>query len=175
MNLVIQGIGLIGMIMCLLCFHCKRQKNVLLIKLVADISWTTHYFLLRAFSGGFANFICCVRECVYLLDKNEKRRYIWLGAFISFNWISAIFTWKGIESMLPALVTTLGAYSFWQKNVKVTRVIGIMTGTLMFTYDIFAKSYIGLVSESCTIISASLALLRFKNHQEKEQPKKDKI
>ena len=168
MNLIIQGIGLVGMIMCLLCFHCRRQKNVLLIKLVADVSWTTHYFLLGALSGGIANTICFIRECAYLLDKNEKRRYVWLALFISLNWVSAIFTWKGIESILPAMVTTLGAYSFWQKNVKVTRIIGIMTGSLMFTYDIFAKSYVGMVSESFTILSASLALMRFKkspNHQ----------
>lgn len=165
MNFIIQGIGIIGMVMCLLCFQCRRQKNVLLIKLAADVAWTTHYFLLGAFAGGAANAICCIRECVYLTDKNQKRRYAWLALFIILNWISAALRWNGIESMLPALVTTLGAYSFWQKNVKVTRFLGIINGILMFTYDIFAKSYIGMVSESFTILSASLALLRFKKNQ----------
>ncbi len=165
MNLIIQGIGLIGMIMCLLCFHCKNHREVLYVKLAGDVSWTLHYFLLGAFSGSAANLICTIREVVYILDKNEKRRYAWLALFISLNWITAFLTWKGFQSILPAMVTTLGAYSFWQKNVKVTRIIGIMTGSLMFTYDIFVSSYIGMVSESFTIFSAALALIRFKGNR----------
>mgnify|MGYP003538614315 CR=1 FL=1 len=164
MNFFIQGIGIIGMAMCVLCFHSRRQKNVLLIKLGADIAWTTHYFLLGAFAGGATNAICCIRECVYLIEKNEKRRYVWLALFIALNWICAAARWKGIESMIPAFVSTLGAYSFWQKNIKVTRGLGIINGILMFTYDIFAKSYIGMISESFTILSASLALLRTKKN-----------
>ena len=161
-NLIAQIIGLVGMIMCLLCFHCKNQKNVLYVKLIADFSWTLHYFLLGAMSGSVANLICTTREIVYIFEKNQKRRYIWLAFFILLNWISAFLTWKGTQSILPALVTTLGAYSFWQKKVKMTRIIGIMTGILMFTYDIFARSYIGMVSESLTIISAVTALIRYR-------------
>ena len=166
MNLIIQAIGLVGMIMCLLCFHCRKHKQVLLVKLIADISWMIHYFLLRAFSGCAVNVICCIREIVYLFEKNEKRRYVWLTFFIGLNWISATLTWKGVHSILPTMVATLGAYSFWQKNVKITRIIGILTGTLMFTYDIFEKSYIGMLSESFTIVSATVALIRTKNIQE---------
>ena len=164
MHLIAQGIGFIGMIMCLLCFHCRKHNSVLYVKLAGDVSWTLHYFLLGAFSGSAANLICTIREITYIFEKNEKRRYMWLAFFITLNWVSAFLTWKGFQSILPALVTTLGAYSFWQKNVKVTRVIGIMTGSLMFTYDIFAKSYIGMFSETLTIISAVLALIRFKGN-----------
>ncbi|MDY3928776.1 MAG: YgjV family protein [Clostridia bacterium] len=165
MNFVIQGIGIGGMILCFLCFWGKKHNNVLLIKLAADVLWAIHYFMLGALSGGMVNVICCIRECIYLLDKNEKRRYIWLLFFVVINWISAIFTWKGIQSLLPTIVTTFGAYSFWQKNVKVTRVLGVTNGIMMFTYDIFAKSYIGMVSESLSIISAGITLIKFRKQE----------
>ncbi len=165
MNLIAQAIGLVGMIMCLLCFHCTKHKQVLIVKLIADISWMIHYFLLRAFSGCAVNVICCIREVVYLFEKNEKRRYVWLAFFIGLSWFSAALTWKGMQSILPTIVTTLGAYSFWQKNVKITRIIGILTGILMFTYDIFAKSYIGMISESFTIASATVALISGKENR----------
>lgn len=161
MDLIIQLIGFAGMIVIISCFYCRRHKQVLLIKLIADVLWMLHYFLLGAFSGAATNLICCMRETVYMVEKNEKRRYMWLVFFILLNWIGAFLTWKGIWNILPATVSTFGAYSFWQKNVKVTRKIGILNGVLMFIYDIFARSYIGMVSETLTIISAASALIYF--------------
>lgn len=164
MDLIIQLIGFAGMIVIILCFYCRRHRHVLLLKLIADVLWMLHYFLLGAFSGAATNLVCCMRESVYMLEKNEKRRYVWLVLFILLNWTGAFLTWKGIWNILPATVSTFGAYSFWQKNVKVTRKIGILNGVLMFIYDIFARSYIGMASETLTIISASSALIYFAKH-----------
>lgn len=158
-HIIIQLTGILGIITIFLCFQCKKYKNVLIMKFFADILWMIHYFLLGAISGATTNLVCCIRETVYMFDKNQKRRYIWLVFFVFLNWCGAFLSWKGIWNILPATVSTFGAYSFWQNNVTLTKKIGILNGILMFTYDIFAKSYIGMISESLTVISAVSALI----------------
>lgn len=156
---LIQTAGFLGMVFIFLCFQCKKYRHVLLSKLTADIFWMIHYFFLGAFSGAATNLVCCIRETVYMFEKNEKRRYAWLVLFVLLNWLGAFLTWRGIWNILPAAVSTFGAYSFWQNNVKTTRKIGILNGILMFVYDIFANSYVGMINESLTIISAASALI----------------
>ena len=162
MNLIAQTAGIIGTILCLSCYNFKNRKNILIIKHSSDIMWAVHYFLLGAFPAFIVNVVCAIREIIYIFEKNKKRRYVWLGLFICTNWISAAVSWENITSIIPATVTTIAAYSFWQKNIKVTRLLALLIASLMFTYDIFVKSYIGLLNESLTILSVTIALLRFK-------------
>lgn len=67
-----------------------------------------------------------------------------------------------MSSVIPAIVTTIAAYSFWQKSVRVTRTLALGIAVLMFIYDIFVHSYAGLVNESLTIISVAIALIRYR-------------
>ena len=60
------------------------------------------------------------------------------------------------------VVFSAASYSFWQKNIHVTRVIAIFNACLMFTYDIFLLSYIGMVSESLTFITVFVAVVKSK-------------
>lgn len=157
-NTVAQAIGIIGMVLCLLCYHGKTHKSLLAIKLAADIIWAVHYFMIGGYSGFALNVLCTARETVYMVDKNDKRRVLWLCLFVLANWSVQFFTWKGLTSLFPAIVATIGSYSFWQKNVTVTRVLALVIAALMFTYDLFVMSYAGLLSEALTFVSALAAL-----------------
>ena len=65
-EIIAQGIGALGIIVFLFCFHCNTMKNVLKVKLLVDIIWGLHYFLLGAYSGFAINVVCCIRELVFM-------------------------------------------------------------------------------------------------------------
>lgn len=161
MSIIIQtAVGFCGMFLCLICYQFSQQKKVLIAKLFADIFWGTHYYLVGGYAGMITNIICAMRETTYLIDKNENRRKIWLGVFIVIGWVLSYFKWQGIASILPTMAFTLGAYSFWQKNVNVTRVLAVIIAIMMLSYNICVKSYIGMLNESLTILTVLSALLK---------------
>lgn len=96
-QIIAQCIGALGIIVFLLCYKFKNMKGVLKTKLLVDIIWGIHYLLLGAYSGAVINAICYVREIIFMNnDKEIFKSKAWLGLFIGFNIVSAIFTWQGL-------------------------------------------------------------------------------
>ena len=156
-----QIFGICGIVIFVLMYHFKTMKNVLIMKMVMDILWALHYLFIGATSAFAMNMICFVRENIFL--RNNRKFFgakVWLWVFIAFNIASAVVTWKGYYSLLPAVVSSLATYSFWQKNVKVARIIGLSNNVMMFTYDIFVHSFMGLIGETFAFISVIIALYR---------------
>lgn len=153
--------GALGIAACVSCYQFKTRRNILIVKFIADVLWATHYFLLGAYTGFGANLLCGVRETVYLIDNNEKRRPFWLIVFMLAGWGSAAITWNGFASLMPVAATTAATYSFWQKKPVVTKIIALSTAVFMLVYDICVLSVPGLVNESLTIISVTIALIHY--------------
>ena len=160
--LTAQIVGIIGMILLALCFQVNNKKKTLLIKLSADIMWGIHYFLLGGLSGVVLNVIGAARETVFYFEKNEKRMKVWLIVFVTINWVIGLITMKELYNLLPTICSAVATYSFWQKDLKVIRILALVNAVVMFTYDIFLISYVGMISESVTVISALTALYRYR-------------
>lgn len=135
---------------------------MLAVKLLADIVWAVHFFMLWAYSGCSINILCGVRETVYLIDNDDRRQKLWITVFMIAGWVSAAVTWNGMASLMPTAAVTAATYSFWQKSITVTRVIAFVVAVFMLIYDLFVGSYSDIVNETLTIISAVIALIRHK-------------
>ena len=160
-KIIAQCVGALGVIVFLLCFQFKNMKNVLKVKLLVDIIWGTHYFLLGAYSGFAINAVCCVRELIFMNnDKGIFKKKFWLWVFVVFNIISAILTWQSFYSIIPAIVSSMATFSFWQKDVGRARKIALTNNVLMFIYDVFVGSYMGMLGESLSFISVLAAIYR---------------
>lgn len=159
LQLIAQIIGVLGIIVFLFCYHFKNMKSVLKVKLLVDVIWGTHYFLLGAYSGFVTNAICFIRELIFM-NKTKKlfKSKIWLWVFITLNIGTALLTWQGYFSIIPALVSSMATFSFWQKDVRIARKIAILNNVLMFIYDIFVSSYAGMVGESLSFVSVWIAI-----------------
>ena len=158
-----QIFGIIGITVFLLCFQFKEMKTARKIKMAVDIIWAIHYFLLGGYPAFAINVICFFREIVFInSDKKFFSGKIWLYIFIAFNLASAVFTWKNIFSLLPAVTACIATYSFWQKNIRKARVLALTNNCLMFTYDLSMEniSYMGLVSETLAFCSVIIAMIR---------------
>lgn len=160
-EILAQIMGICGIIIFIIMFHFGSMKNVLKMKMTMDIFWALHFLLIGATSAFATNMICFIRENVFI--RNDKKFFgakAWLWIFIAFNLISAVLTWKGYYSILPAIASSLATYSFWQKNVKVARIIGFSNNIMMFTYDIFAGSLMGIIGETLAFLSVIIAMYR---------------
>ncbi len=159
-QLTAQGLGILATVIRLIVYHFKTPRNVLFVKLSANILWTVHYLMIGAITAFSTAIICDVREFVYAVDTNEKRRKGWLLAFIICCGVTTAITWQGAASLLPGTATALSTYSFFQRDVSIIAVIFTL---MMLVYDIIVRSYPGIVSQLISLGSITAAILRFRN------------
>jgi hypothetical protein len=149
-------------------YQQKDRTRILIWKLISDVLWALHYFLLGAYSGCAVAVIGMAREGIFInKDKKWAKHVFWLYFFLGVSLASAILTWKSAASLLPATASMLSVISFWQNKPNFTRFAAFPISICMLSYDIFSGSYMGICNEIFTLLSATLGLVRFLRHGDK--------
>ena len=163
MNILSWIFGCIGLITSFTIYQQKERKRLLIVKLTNDAIWMMHYVSLLAWSAVGMCLIAICRSSVFLY-KHKKgtvaKKSLILFLFLAV--ISAVITWKNVFSLLPSLCSMIAIFSFWQANIKTSRILACVTSVLMIIYDLTCLSYLGIVNESFLLISSIVGLIRFK-------------
>ena len=153
-------IGLLGIAANCIIYQQKNGKNLLLYKLISDVLWLFHYLFLKAYSGSAIALIGVFREFVFYKENQKGRKSIfWLLFFISVTFFSAIFTWKGLISIFPAIASVISIISFWKASPVLSRILAFPVSILMLTYDLNCASYVGIANEVLTIMATTFAII----------------
>ena len=157
-----QIIGAVGVLINILIYQQKTRIRLLVCKLISDAVWATHFFVLGAYSGFAICAIAIVRELVFMNRVKHKwaNHPVWPILFTLVILSSAVLTWKGPISILPAVASTTSLFSFWIGKPKVTRILCFPCSILMIIYDAFVLSYAGITNESLSLLSATIGLIR---------------
>ena len=153
-------IGTLGITANCVIYQQKNGKNLLLWKLISDILWFFHYLFLGAYSGSAVAMIAVFREFVFYKENQKGRKILfYLLFFISITVFSAIFTWKGVISIFPAIASIISIIGFWKANPELSRVLAFPVSGLMLTYDLGCASYVGIVNEVLTLFATTFAII----------------
>ena len=153
-------IGTLGITANCVIYQQKNGKNLLLWKLISDILWFFHYLFLGAYSGSAVAMIAVFREFVFYKENQKGRKILfYLLFFISITVFSAIFTWKGVISIFPAIASIISIIGFWKANPELSRVLAFPVSGLMLTYDLGCDSYVGIVNEVLTLFATTYAII----------------
>ncbi|MBR7133572.1 MAG: YgjV family protein [Clostridia bacterium] len=158
----IFGIG--AMTALFLSYQQKSRKNLIIAKLITDISWVAHYFFLGATAGMIPNFVGIFREVVFI-NRNSKKwasSVFWPILFIMINWSLGIISFKSWFDILPITASSFVTVSLWLNNPRLTKLISIPVSCAFLVYDIFVSSYIGIITESIAILSIIIFFIKNK-------------
>lgn len=157
-------IGALGMGANIAIYQQKNRIRILIFKLISDMLWALHYFLLGAYSGFAIAVIGMVRECIFIIEeKRGIKSKPWLFLFLAISILSAVLTWKNAFSLLPACASILSIIGFWQSKPRLTRMISFPVSACMLTYDIVSGSIVGVCNEAFTLISAAVGVIRYRS------------
>lgn len=162
MKVFAMFLGLGAMLSLFFMYQQEERKNLLMLKLSADICWAGHYFFLSAYAGMIPNFVGIFRELIFV-RRNEKswaNSLFWPLLIIIINWLLGFFTFKNIFNLLPIMASTAVTISLWIKNPKLTKIISIPVSSAFLIYDIKVDSWLGVINESIAIISIMLSFLK---------------
>ena len=75
--------------------------------------------------------------------------------------IVGIFTWDGIESILPTVAMMLTTVAFFLSNPTYIRRLNLPSSPMWMIYNLINKSYGGILTECFVMTSLLVAMFRF--------------
>lgn len=141
-------------------YYAKNRNKILIINFLSLISYSIAYILLNACTGLAMSIVAMIRNIIFIFDEKkngksnhiERKDIVILIALYSISIFSAIITYNGFFSLLSVFATMVYTYSVWQKKTKVYKVLGIPTGILWISYNIYIKSIFGIILETILLI-----------------------
>ena len=137
-----------------LTYVIKKRTLILCFSLVALVLNGVHYSLLGAWAGLGVVCIAIVRNVLFLvqqkikvLDKYVIDDWIILIFLMIISIITGVWTYNSIFSLFSIVASMIYTVSVWQKNIKVYKILGIISGLINIVYFIFIKSIFGIKNE----------------------------
>ena len=156
-----QILGILATIIGVSSFQVNNKKHLLLIQSVSTILTCISYLFLGATSGFALNIVCIIRNFVYSYRDKKNYKDWWSPALLAVIMaVVSCFSWEGWHSSMITLglvINTVSLGVFGAKNIKRSIVV---SSSLIFAYNIFAGSYSGMLSESLSVLSAIIGIIR---------------
>lgn len=162
MNLIIQLIGVSGILASIISFQCKNHNKILFFRTLNEFIFAIQYFLLGAHTGMAMNIVGCVRNIIFSKQVEKGKRttasvVIFGILFILFG----IFTWQGLKSMLIIFAKVLSTAAYSNKNTTIVRGLIFVTSASWLIYNVCVFSVAGVLCEAFTLISLIGGIIRF--------------
>lgn len=143
------------------------------IQTIATALSCIQYLLIGALSGFALNIVCIIRNFIFnYRDKKQSKDLlspIVLSLCIA---VASIFSWEGMHSLLITLGLVVNTMCMGLFDAKAFRKTILISSSLILLYNIFASSYSGILSESISLVSVIIGILRYRNVQQPVQTKK---
>ena len=142
-------------------YYMKDRNKILYLNVLGLALVGIAYILQSAYTGMAMCIIAIIRNYIFLYDekKNGKNENItkkdWLiliGVYISIIVVTA-FSYDGFLSLLSVFATSLYTLSVWQKKTIVYKILGVPTGLLWISYNIYIGSLFGIILDATLLVA----------------------
>lgn len=160
---IVQGIGFVAVAFFILSYQMKSNRLLFLFQLIGCSIFVIQFGILGAYTGALSLLINILRN-VLLLKANV---WIWVRSKKTMLGIIAllvaftIWTWNGWISLLPLASVGVTTVGYWTDNAQKIRLSQLMGSPCTLLYDVLIHSWGGVLSESITLVSIILSIIRF--------------
>ncbi len=163
MNIFAQVMGVFAIITWVMSIILKNKKDIILSQVVANAIYSVEYTILKADSAASMNFLSFIRLIIYYIfaRKNKELPKIILIVFSFLVIVLGIFTYNGLLSIIPIIITLFYTYSLWQDNLKITRIIYVVSAFIWIYYNFQVGAFVGIIGNMLEIIAGIGALIKY--------------
>lgn len=143
----------------------KKKRNILITQIFASLCYLIVYVIKGAWSGVAIEILEELKDVVFINieKKGKKIPIIVLIVFIGLLIVISIIFYDGVLSLLPLIINLLLFISTYFKNPKYIRWIMLVCGALWASYNIYVGAYIIVIGNVLEIISAAIAIVKYKD------------
>ena len=159
----VQAIGFIGVAFFIASYQIKSNRALFACQLTGCIIFCIQFFIMGAYTGALSLIVNIIRN-ILLLKMNDWR---WVKSKITLSVIIimlagiTIYTWAGWISLLPFVSVAVTSIGYWTNNAQKIRLSQFIGAPCTLLYDIIIGSWGGVLSESITLISIIISVIRF--------------
>lgn len=162
LQILIRLTGLLGIACTVIGYQCKKHKAVIGFRTGNELFFAFQYLLLGGYTGAILNGVGIVRNLIFIeLVKRDKNTYFWRFCFSIVFVLSAILTWSGFPSLVFCTGKITTTFVYGSKNMTLVRILTIVTSFMWIVYNLSINAYEAIVSDSLTILSAAIGIVRF--------------
>ena len=128
-----------------------------------------HYLLLGGYTGMMTNLASCGTNVIYYSRiKKGKSTLVFQIIFATMFVILGVLSWHGPISLLVIVAKVVSSVAMGNKNPRVIRILNLISGPCWLVYNIYVGSIAGIISDSLTITSVIVAIIRLDIFPKKE-------
>ncbi len=161
MDIIIQLIGVLGILASVISFQCKKHNSILIFRTMNEFIFAIQFLLLGAYTGMAMNLIGCVRNVIFTKQVSENKKTVASTVvFAILFFVLGIFTWQGKKSVLIIIAKILSTVAYSNKNTTVVRTVLFITCTSWLIYNYCVFSIAGVLCEAFTLVSLFIGMIR---------------
>ena len=163
MELIGHILGFIAIGVFFLSYQIYDKKKLLLVQSIATGIMSVQYLLLGAWSGFGLNLVCLLRN--FFFYHREKKFFSWKLWPVMLALLMAgasLLSWDGWHSLFIILGLIINTLCMGFLNSQGLRKSILLTCPMIIVYNAFEMSVAGMISESISIVSAVIGILRFR-------------
>lgn len=159
----IQAIGFIGVAFFIASYQIKSNRALFVCQLIGCVIFCIQFFILGAYTGAVSLIINIIRNLLLIKIKDWK----WVSSkatmFVILAMLLAmtVYTWDGAISLLPLASVGATTIGYWTNNAQKIRLSQFIGSPCVLIYDILVRSWGGMLSESITLVSIIVSVIRF--------------
>ena len=159
---IAQCIGFVQVILGFFVFRNVSRRTSITIKAVCDFLAATHFALLGQWTGCAVCSVNIARGVCF----SQKGRKIWASGvympilFCALTVVTSLFSWTGLESLLPMIGSCLAVIGYWCKDTAKLRLFNLAGISLWLIYGIVTLSMSTIVGNVVYITSILITMIR---------------
>ena len=147
-------------------YQRTQKSKIMLIQTIATALSCVQYLLIGATSGFALNIVCIIRNfAFYYREKNNKTDLATPIFFTIAMAVVSCFSWEGVRSLLITMGLVINTFCMGVFDAKDFRKTILISSALILEYNIFALSYSGMLSETISLISVVIGIIRYSSTQ----------
>lgn len=163
MNIIAQIIGLIAITTWLISVKQTTKKKLAKYQTISNFLYAIQYFLLNAYSAASMNILSFIRCYIMYDDLKHKRKTTKNLIIIStlLMIIIGIFTYNGIISIIPIIITIAYSIALYQKKIVYNYYTVIIAAVIWILYNYIIGAYISVIGNIFEILFGINSLKKY--------------
>lgn len=160
--LLIQLLGLLGMILNFISYQCKNTRNLYLLQAGSGIFFALNFYFLGAYTGALLNALNLFRSGSFALFHKTRARRI-AAVLLCLAYLAAgIVTYSGWLSCMVIFAQLIGTVAMATDSGKVIRLGQLFcVSPLWLIHNVVTHSLGGVLTELFNIVSVLFFIFRF--------------
>lgn len=177
MDVIFIILGVLQIIVCSMIFIFKEKHKMILCLIFYNILLLFQYLFQNYITETIVILVDLIRCITFFIFayKNLKPNKLVILLFEIATVTCCIVTWQNWFSIFIALASMITTFSYWQQNLTVIRILGLISSVLIITNYIFTGLYMAIIAEAIIFTSALISLVLYSKKNKKNKAKEQSV